>query len=80
MVECKYRGRVIGWLVTGADGLCHYFKHTVTTVHPNGTEVLKRWPSGAYARRFTGETHTVACGQGPYPDGLPLDWDIFNER
>lgn len=24
MVECKYRGRVIGWLVTGEDGEMRY--------------------------------------------------------
>lgn len=26
MVECKYRGRVIGWLVTGEDGEMRYRK------------------------------------------------------
>lgn len=26
MVECKYRGRVIGWLVTGADGFLEYLQ------------------------------------------------------
>jgi hypothetical protein len=30
VVECKYRGRVIGWLVTGADGRMRYAKKEPT--------------------------------------------------
>jgi hypothetical protein len=43
-VECRYRGRLIGWLVEGADGLLRYFKHEI--VEENGhVRIVKRgWP------------------------------------
>jgi len=39
MVECKYRGRVIGWLVTGADGFQRYHK-AKRTMLDNGDTIL----------------------------------------
>jgi hypothetical protein len=42
-VECRYRGRVIGWLVEGRAGFLKYIQAETTTFQ-NGTRfVWKPW-------------------------------------
>lgn len=50
MVECKYRGRVIGWLVEGIGGRLKYVKHVSEC--PLG--VMTQWPDGRW--NFRGPT------------------------
>jgi hypothetical protein len=42
-VECRYRGRVIGWLYAGSDGLPRYHKADTTTLKGGMVIVWKAW-------------------------------------
>ena len=42
-VECRYRGRVIGWLYAGPDGFTRYHKADTTTLKGGTRIVWKPW-------------------------------------
>lgn len=41
---CKYRDRVIGWLLEGPDGFLRYFKHEIVEERGHIRVVKRDWP------------------------------------
>lgn len=46
MVECRYRGRVIGWLVTASDGFLSYISADFYQREDFPLETWPVWPKG----------------------------------
>lgn len=45
-VECRYRKRLIGWLLVGEDGFLRYYKARSTRLSEQSVIVWKPWGLG----------------------------------